>query len=82
MKMLKFQAEWCGPCKMMSMVIKGAEDKIKVPVVEIDIEKEEATAIRFGIRSVPTMILLDENDNELKRKVGAMNEAQLLEFLQ
>lgn len=82
MKMLKFQAEWCGPCKMMSMVIKGAEDKIKVPVVEIDIEKEEATAIRYGIRSVPTMILLDENDNELKRKVGAMNEAQLLEFLQ
>ena len=82
MKMLKFQAEWCGPCKMMSMVIKGAEDKIKVPVVEIDIEKEEATAIRYGIRSVPTMILLDENDTEIKRKVGAMNEQQLLEFLQ
>lgn len=82
MKMLKFQAEWCGPCKMMSMVINGAADKIKVPVVEIDIEKEEATAIRYGIRSVPTMILLDENDNEVKRKVGAMNEAQLLEFLQ
>ena len=82
MKMLKFQAEWCGPCKMMSMVIKGAEDKIKVPVVEIDIEKEEATAVRYGIRSVPTMILLDENDTEIKRKVGAMNEQQLLEFLQ
>ena len=80
MKILKFQATWCGPCKAMTMVVAGAGDKLKVPVQEIDIEADEATAIRYGIRSVPTMVLLDDDDVEIKRKVGAMNEQQLLEF--
>ena len=80
MKILKFQATWCGPCKAMTMVVAGAGDKLKVPVQEIDIEEDEAVAIRYGIRGVPTMVLLDETGNELKRKVGTMNEQELLEF--
>ena len=80
MKILKFQATWCGPCKAMTMVVAGAGDKLKVPVQEIDIEEDEAVAIRYGIRGVPTMVLLHEAGNELKRKVGTMNEQELLEF--
>lgn len=80
MKILKFQATWCGPCKAMTMVVAGAGDKLKVPVQEIDIEEDEAVAIRYGIRGVPTMVLLDAAGNELKRKVGTMNEQELLEF--
>lgn len=80
MKILKFQATWCGPCKAMTMVVAGAGEKLKVPVQEIDIEVDEAVAIRYGIRGVPTMVLLDEAGNELKRKVGTMNEQELLEF--
>jgi thioredoxin-related protein len=64
----------------MTMVVAGAGDKLKVPVQEIDIEEDEAVAIRYGIRGVPTMVLLDEAGNELKRKVGTMNEQELLEF--
>jgi len=64
----------------MTMVVAGAGDKLKVPVQEIDIEVDEAVAIRYGIRGVPTMVLLDDDGNEIKRKVGAMNEQQLLEF--
>ena len=80
MRILKFQATWCGPCKAMSIVVESAKDKLKVPVQEIDIEEDWAVATRYGIRSVPTMILLDDADNEVKRKVGTMNEEQLLEF--
>ena len=80
MKILKFQATWCGPCKAMTMVVAGAGDKLKVPVQEIDIEQDEAVAIRYGIRGVPTMVLLDAAGNELKRKVGTMNEQELLEW--
>ena len=80
MKILKFQATWCGPCKAMTMVVAGAGEKLKVPVQEIDIEADEAVAIRYGIRGVPTMVLLDSDGNELKRKVGTMNEQELLEF--
>jgi thioredoxin 1 len=81
MKLLKFYAEWCGPCKALSMVINGAKDKINIPVEEIDIDKEIMTSVEYGVRSVPTMILLDDNNAEVKRQVGALNETQLLEFL-
>lgn len=81
MKVLKFYAEWCGPCKGLSMVIKGAEDKIKIPVEEVNIDEELMTSVEYGVRSVPTMILLDENNTEIRRHVGTMNEAQLLDFL-
>ena len=81
MKVLKFYADWCGPCKGLSMVIKGAGDKITVPIDEVNIDNELMTSVEYGVRSVPTMILIDENCTELKRMVGAMNEEQLLDFL-
>ena len=81
MKVLKFYAEWCGPCKSLTEIIKGAKDKIKIPIEELDIDNEMMTSIEYGVRSVPTMILIDENGVELKRNVGTMNEEQLLDFL-
>ena len=81
MKAIKFYAEWCGPCKGLSMVIENAKDQITVPIENIDIDQNIMESVTYGVRSVPTMILLDENGSELKRKVGMMNEAQLLEFL-
>ena len=81
MKAIKFYAEWCGPCKGLSMVIAGAEDKITVPIENVDIDQNIMDSVQYGVRSVPTMILLDEHGTEIRRKVGTMNEAQLLEFL-
>ena len=81
MKLLKFYAEWCGPCKMQSMVIKGAGDKITIPVEDVDIDTNVFMATNFGIRSVPTMVLVDDQEKEIKRKVGTMTESELLEWL-
>jgi thioredoxin 1 len=81
MRVLKFYADWCGPCKGLSMVIKGAGDKVTVPIDEINIDNELMMSVEYGVRSVPTMILVDENSTELKRHVGTLNEEQLLDFL-
>lgn len=81
MKVLKFMAPWCGPCQGLSMVIKGAGDKITVPVEEVNIDENVFMATNFQVRSVPTMILVDKDEKEIKRKVGMMQESELIEWL-
>ena len=81
MRVLKFYADWCGPCKTLTEVIHGAQDKINIPIEEIDIDKNSDAVIQYGIRSVPTMILLDENNAELKRVTGSLNQSDLFTFL-
>jgi thioredoxin-like negative regulator of GroEL len=81
MKVLKFYAEWCGPCKGLAMTFKSIEDHIKFPIENINIDEELMTSVEFGVRSVPTLILIDDNNAEVRRHVGAMTESQLLDFL-
>ena len=81
MKLKKFYADWCGPCKGLTMVINGAKDKIDIPIEEVNIDNEIMESVQFNVRSVPTMVLVDDAGKEIKRAVGMMNEAQLLEFL-
>lgn len=81
MKLLKFYAPWCAPCKGLTMVINGAADKITVPIEEVNIDEDIDTALKYGVRSVPTLVLVDEEGNTLKKNVGVLNEAQLLDFL-
>ena len=81
MRVLKFKAEWCAPCKSLTQTIKNAGDKTKLSIEEIDIDSNSSSAMHYGVRSVPTMIIINDNNAEIKRKVGSMNETQLLEFL-
>jgi thioredoxin 1 len=81
MKLLKFYAEWCGPCKGLTMVIKGAKDKIDIPIEEYDIDNEMFMAQDYKVRSVPTMILVDDKGVEIRRQIGLVTEEKLLEFL-
>lgn len=63
------------------MIIKGAEDKITVPIEDVDIDQNVFMSTQFNVRSVPTMILVDDQEKEIKRKVGVMKEAELIEWL-
>lgn len=81
MKALKFEASWCQPCKMMTKVMEDAGDKITTPVEKIDIDENMELAKQYGIRGVPTLVLVDDEGKEIKRQSGVMVEAQLLEFL-
>ncbi len=81
MKLLKFYAEWCGPCKGLTMVINGAKDKINIAVEEFDIDNEMMMVQEYKIRSVPTMVLVDDTGKEIRRQIGLVTEEKLLEFL-
>lgn len=81
MKLLKFYAEWCGPCKMQTMIIKSAEDKITVPIEEVNIDNNVFMSSQFGIRSIPTMVLVDDNEKEIKRHTGVLKEQELIDWL-
>ena len=80
MKLLKLYADWCGPCKALSMTL-GKMD-IHIPIEEVNIETNKDIAIKYGVRSIPTMILVDEHDmSELRKLTGNANENQIKEFL-
>ena len=81
MKVLKFQAAWCGPCKGLSMVIKGAGDKITMPIEEVDIDNNVFMSTQFNIRSVPTLVMVDDQEKEIKRVTGMLQENELIEWL-
>ena len=58
-RILRFTASWCGPCKSLAMNLENANLGLPIEVVDIDIHSDVAQ--EYGIRSVPTLVMLDEN---------------------
>lgn len=67
-KILKFYAEWCGPCKMLTKTLEGRD--LGVPLEEIDIDVNSELTVKYGIRGVPTMVYVNDSGEEISRIVG------------
>lgn len=67
-KVIRFSATWCGPCKSLASSLEGVD--IGVPVEVVDIDENSKVAREYQIRSVPTMILI-EDGKEKSRLLGA-----------
>ena len=63
---LKFSAQWCGPCRMMTKLFEDVEG-----ITNIDVDKDKETAAQYGVRRIPTFVFL-KNDKEVYRKSGTM----------
>ncbi len=77
-RVLRFTASWCGPCKMLAKNLENINTNIPIEVVDIDENNE--IAIDYGIRGVPTLVMLDGN-TEMKRLVGMQSLKQLEDWL-
>lgn len=71
MKVLKFQASWCGPCQALTMTLNEAEDS-SILIEPVDIDENMDMARQYGVRSVPTLVLVDDAGKEVRRQVGAI----------
>ena len=62
--LVDFYATWCGPCKMMAPILKEVSSKIgkNAKVLKIDVEKNRKISIKYGIKSVPTLLLFKEGN--------------------
>lgn len=79
MKILKFFADWCAPCKMLTNTMEQMD--IDIPLENIDIEQTPSVAAQYGVRGVPTVVLVDDGGTEVKRFVGYKTEKQIAEWL-
>ena len=77
-----FWAEWCGPCKMIAPILEeiASEQSGKLTVSKLNVDDNPNTAMRFGVMSIPTMIVFKDGE-EAARIVGAKGKGQLLEDL-
>jgi len=79
---IDFYADWCGPCKMLSPIIEELAEEYsdKVHFYKVDTEAEQELAGAFGIRSIPSMLFIP-NDDKPQMAAGALQKDQLKQVI-
>ena len=80
--LVDYWAEWCGPCKMIAPILDEVAKEYagKLKVAKLNIDDNQATPAKFGIRGIPTLMLF-KNGNVEATKVGALSKSQLAAFI-
>ena len=76
-KILYFSAAWCGPCKMLGPIMESLAGQINYE--KIDVDNNQDLSIQYGVRNVPTLVLVD-NGEAVGRLVGVQSKEAILEF--
>lgn len=80
--LVDYWAEWCGPCKMIAPILTevAVEYDGRLKVTKLNVDENQATPPKYGIRGIPTLMLF-KNGNIEATKVGALSKAQLTAFI-
>lgn len=86
LKVIDFWAEWCGPCRLLSPIIDELKTEYKdnsnIEIVKINVDEDPETSTKYGIRSIPTIIFLNDETGEVVHKqVGALTKTKFIELI-
>jgi len=81
--LVDYWAEWCGPCKALTPVLEEVAPEYagKVKIAKMNIDENPDTPVKYGVRSIPTLMLF-KNGSVESMNVGVLNKSQLAEFLE
>lgn len=76
--LVDFWASWCGPCRMLSPIVDQiADERTDIKVCKVNVDEQEELAMRFGIMSIPTLIVF-KNGEVTKKTMGVQPKAAIL----
>ena len=80
--LVDYWAEWCGPCKMIAPLLDEVASEYidRLKICKIDVDANQETPPKYGIRGIPTLMLFKNGEVEAT-KVGALSKSQLQDFL-
>ena len=77
--LLNVWATWCGPCKMMSPILKEVKEELqdKISIIKIDVDKNQSLASQYQVRGVPTLVLYNKGQ-QVWRQSGLVKKREIL----
>lgn len=78
--LVDFYATWCGPCRMLSPILDEVLKETDITLLKVDVDKNEMIAKRYGIMSIPTMILF-KNGEIMEKRVGMTSKEELIKWI-
>ncbi|RSK40365.1 thioredoxin [Mangrovimonas spongiae] len=80
--LVDFFAEWCGPCKMMSPILKQVKESMgdNVSIIKIDVDKNQTLAAKYQVRGVPTLLLF-KNGKQVWRQSGVLQKDEIINVI-